>query len=107
MTQGRLAVVALVIVLMATGVNTYIGLHGESRQARDERTTCKIQSLGLEAQTHLTQVLAGINTILQPAPTGKSQPVPGYLRYSVNAIRWHLPLYLKLEAEQPPSRRCP
>lgn len=108
--RPRLELAAVLIILAAVGANAYLGLHGESRQSRDEKRTCTIQSVGLAAQRHLTQVLAAFNVFLQPPPTGvvkaKQPPVPAYYEYSLKAVRYHLPLYLQLEREQPASRRC-
>lgn len=106
MTRTRLIVTGFVVLLLAIGGNLYIGLHGESRQGRDERTTCTIQSRGLKAQPHLTTVMGEIEKLLAPIPGRKAQPIPPTLVKPLNGLRYHLHAYVEIEAGQPKKRRC-
>ena len=92
---------ALFIVVGLVGL-TFLG----ARMLSDEHRTCTVQSRGLKAQRHLTNVMADISKLLEPPPTLKQAPVPPYARAPLANLRIELPAYTALENKQPAHRSC-
>ena len=103
MTKGRLFAAGFVILLLAIGVNTYIGLHVGHRLSKDEKQTCVIQNRGLKSQPHLTVAMAEIAKLLQPEP---GQQIPPKYQPILAGLRFHLNAYVAMTEMQPKGRRC-
>lgn len=76
------------------------------RVYHDEAKTCKVQNTGLQAQQHLTNIMAAIATLLEPPKALKQAPVPPYAQGPLATLRAELPAYTKLERSQPTHRSC-
>lgn len=106
MDRHRFYTVGLVILLLAIGANTYIGLHANNKTNHVEETTCRIQARGLKAGPHLTKAMQDIGVLLTPLPGVKSAPIPAPLVLPLANLREELGAYVQIEHEQPPGRSC-
>lgn len=93
-----------VAVFVIVGLLALAGL--AARQSRDESKTCLVQSRGLKAQRHLTNIMGDIALLLEPPPSIKQTPVPRYAQGPLANLRAELPAYTALEQKQPNGRRC-
>lgn len=73
------------------------------RVARDEHKTCLIQQRGLPAGHDLAAAMADIHGLLTLPSTQTPPPAVAVIVADLNG---ELSAYLKLEGQQPPSRRC-
>lgn len=97
--------VGLVILLLAIGANTYLGVRDHGRLNRDEQQTCVIQARGLKGQRHLTAIMRDIAVLLTPVP-GTHASVPPAFVAPLSNLREELGAYLTIEDAQPPGRTC-
>jgi hypothetical protein len=104
MTRNNFYTAGLVILLLAIGGNTYIGVRDHYRLNGDERETCEIQSRGLRGQHHLTAIMADVAKLLTPIPNAPPT-VPSLVAPLAN-LREQVGAYLVIEGEQPQGRSC-
>jgi hypothetical protein len=98
--------VGLVVILLAIGLNTTIGLLANSRAGRGETLTCQIQDRGLEASPHLTRIVQDIGAVLTPYSGEKKAILPPFLVASLADLREEAGAYVAIEKKQPPGRKC-
>lgn len=76
------------------------------RQGKDESKTCLVQSRGLKAQRHLTNIMGDIAALLEPPESVPRSPVPRYAQGPLANLQVELPAYTALEHRQPAGRSC-
>lgn len=108
MTKSRALFVAIILLFVAIGYNTYVGQKNHSDLKSTTVQTCQVQKRGLSAQPHLTKAMSDILALLTSSPP--AEPITPKQRKALNLLNdldSNLISYVGIEDNQPKHRTCP
>lgn len=104
LTSRGVLVLSFLCGLAVTGAVLALIALGNARHVQDQ--TCTIQSRGLGAQHHLTNIMRDVELLLEPVPGVKAQRMPARDVRLLGSLEVELRAYTRVEDEQPTRRVC-